>query len=396
MGMKILQFTKKTPIPPKDGESIAIHQLSQAFVENGCALTVLSMLTPKHPTADQKQAIKNVDYQNIKIDTSLSVFDLLKNIVQSEKPYITERFFKTEVEQKLIELLQQNTFDVIQLESVFLGDYIDTIRKYSKANIVLRAHNVEHQIWQRMAKKMSYLKRMYLQKIMIPRLQKMEEIVAKKVDYILCISALDAQFFKQKTAYVPVRTLPATYQVQKITPLPKTFNIGFIGGLDWQPNLQGIKWFLNNVWQTFSKENPQAILNLAGRNFPQELYDLQNENLFIFGEVADAKAFTLQNSAMIVPILSGSGMRIKIVEAMALGRTVISTSVGAEGINYTNQKDIFIANSATEWIKTLKNLMQNPSLLEQTAYNAQKIVEKDHDIEILGAELVQHYKTLWE
>lgn len=396
MGMKILQFTKKTPIPPKDGESIAIHQLSQAFVENDCELTVLSILTPKHPTADQKQAIKNVDYQYIKIDTSLSVFDLLKNIIQSEKPYITERFFKTEVEQKLIELLQQNTFDVIQLESVFLGDYIDTIRKYSKANIVLRAHNVEHQIWQRMAKKMSYLKRMYLQKIMIPRLQKMEEIVAKSVDYILCISALDAHFFKQKTAYVPVRTLPATYQVQKIIPLPKTFNIGFIGGLDWQPNLQGVKWFLNNVWQAFSKENPQAILNLAGRNFPQELYDLESKNLFIFGEVADAKAFTLQNSAMIVPILSGSGMRIKIVEAMALGRTVISTSVGAEGINYTNQKDIFIANSATEWIKTLKNLMQNPSLLEQTAYNAQKIVKKDHDIEILGAELVRHYKTLWE
>ena len=90
--MKILQFCKKTPIPPKDGESIAIHQLSKSFVNHDCDLTIFSLLTPKHQKKKSNSYLEKAHYEFENVDTSISFFDVFKNILQSKKPYIIERF----------------------------------------------------------------------------------------------------------------------------------------------------------------------------------------------------------------------------------------------------------------------------------------------------------------
>lgn len=390
--MKILQFCKKIPIPPKDGESIAINQLSETILENNCELTVFSLKTPKHNQSNIEEQNARIHYVFKFVDTNISYYKMIQNIFFSKKSYIVERFYNQSVKNKLISLLETKQFDIVQLEGLFLGDYVETIKKYSKAKIVLRSHNVEHQIWERLAENYSGLKKWYLKKIMIPRLKNFEDNIATKVDAIVTISKLDEAYFKQKTEK-PVYTLPAAYQIQeKIAPLPLKFSVGFIGGLDWLPNAEGIKWFLKNVWKTFAEDQDEVSFNLAGRNFPRRYYDLNDKKLFIYGEVKDAKAFTNENTVMIAPILSGSGMRIKIIEAMALGKTVISTRIGAEGINYTDKKNIFIANTPQEWINTLNFLFQNPEKLNETGKAAQALIKAEHDIQKLGANLIARYK----
>lgn len=391
--MKILQFCKKIPIPPKDGEAIAINQLSHSFIENNCDLTVFSLTTPKHKKSNQAHYNENIDYNFQYVDTSISYFKMLKNIFFSNESYIIERFKSDKVKAKLVDLIQAKDFDVIQLEGVFLGDYIKYIRKYSSAKIVLRAHNVEHQIWERLSENYTGLKKWYLQKVMIPRLKKFEDRIADKVDAIVTISKLDEEYFKAKTSK-PVHTLPAAYEIKDdIQPLPKVFSVGFIGGLDWLPNAEGVQWFLRKVWRNFAKTQTDVSFNLAGRNFPKKYYDLKDDKLFIFGEVGDAADFTNENSLMIAPILSGSGMRIKIVEAMALGRTVISTAIGAEGINYTDKKNIFIANTPEEWINTLTFLYKNPEKLKEVGKAGQELIKTEHDIQKLGYDLINRYKN---
>lgn len=391
--MKILQFCKKNPIPPKDGESIAIHQLSKVFSNNTCELTVFSLLTPKHKKVQNAVKLENVIYEYQKINTNINYIDLTKNMLFSSSPYITERFYSPSVNSKLIRLLDKNDFDIVQLEGLFLGCYIDTIRKHSKAKIVLRAHNVEHQIWERLAENQKDLNQWYLKKIMVPRLKNYEIDIANKVDYIVPISKLDEAFFNT-ISKVQTETLPAAYEIKKeIKELPSVFSVGFIGGLDWLPNAEGVKWFLKNVWQSFSKISNDVSFNLAGRNFPKKYYDLKDEKLFIYGEVNDAQEFTNQNSIMIAPILSGSGMRIKIIEAMALGRTVISTTIGAEGIEYTDRKNIYIADTAEEWINVLTYLFHNQGQLMEVGKAAQELIKEKHDINKLGLELISHYET---
>lgn len=391
--MKILQFCKKTPIPPKDGESIAIHQLSEGFANNNCDLHVFSLLTKKHKKSKQSNLyLDNVKYSFAKINTSISILGLLKNLFFSEKPYIVKRFEDSGAEKKLIGLLKETQFDIIHLEGSFLGNYISIIRKYSNAKISLRAHNVESKIWERLAKKTSGIKKLYLQKIMIPRFVKFEINIANQVDFIIPISKVDENYFKENCSKKPTFTIPVSYTIKDYNPkLPIQFNVGFIGGLDWSPNQEGVRWFLKNVWKEFVNNKQKAIFNLAGRNFPKRYYDLKDTNLYIYGEIESAEEFTLENSVMIAPILSGSGMRVKIIEAMALGRAVISTSIGAEGINYENNKNIFIADTPDEWIKILNKLSENKQLLIDTGKAGQELIKRDHNINKLGVDLVNFY-----
>ncbi len=391
--MKILQVCKKTPVPPKDGESIAIHQLSKSFLNNKCQLHVFSLLTNKHKKSKSKYFLKDVKYSYEKINTSITIFGLLKNLFFSSESYIIERFYKKNAIKHIVELVKKEDFDIIQLEGVFLGNYIEHIQKHSKAKIVLRSHNIEYKIWERFATNQSFLKRYYLEKIMIPRLKNFEDNIAKKVDCIVPISCVDEKYYNKLNANFKTKTLPAAYEVHpEIKELPNQFNVGFIGGLDWQPNAEGVKWFLRSVWKKFVTIKNNSNFNLAGRNFPRRYYDLKDTNLYIYGEIEDAQDFTYQNSIMIAPILSGSGMRIKIIEAMALGRTVVSTRIGAEGINYENNKNIFIADTAEEWIEILVRLSEDKDLLNQTALEAQKLIKRDHDINKLGKDLVLYYQ----
>ena len=318
---------------------------------------------------------------------------MLNNILFSNKSYIVKRFFDKKVNEKLIELLTNNDFDIIQLEGVFLAYYISTIRKHSKAKIVLRAHNLEFKIWKRLAESESYFKKLYLNKILISRLENLEKNITKEVDCVISISNIDEKYFRNIEKNKLIKTIPVGFEIKKeVKELPKVFSVGFIGGLDWLPNSEGVKWFLRNVWKEFVKIKQDAIFNLAGRNFPKRYYDLKDTNLFVFGEIADAQEFTLDNSIMIAPILSGSGMRVKIVEAMALGRTVLSTTVGAEGINYDNDKNIFIADSAQKWIEILVKLYENNIMLNSVGEAGQELIEKEHNSIKLGKELVTFYK----
>ena len=229
---------------------------------------------------------------------------------------------------------------------------------------------------------------------MIPRLKKFEDEIAKQVDAVVTISKLDEAYFKQKTTK-PVYTLPAAYQIkEKIVALPPTFSVGFIGGLDWLPNAEGVKWFLRKVWKPFANSDKAVSFNLAGRNFPKRYYDLTDDKLFIFGEVGDAIEFTNENSIMIAPILSGSGMRIKIIEAMALGKCVISTSIGAEGIAATPDKNILIANTADEFKRVIDFLNTNPNKAYEIGERARELVKEQYSAQVLEKEILPFINSI--
>ena len=112
--------------------------------------------------------------------------------------------------------------------------------------------------------------------------------------------------------------------------------------MDWKANLDGVKWFLSAVFPLVNQKRKDVMLHLAGRNMPTYFHNLNNENIIIDGEVESAKTFMQKHHIMIVPLLNGSGLRIKILEGMAMGKTIISTTIGASGIHYQDKKNILI------------------------------------------------------
>lgn len=149
--------------------------------------------------------------------------------------------------------------------------------------------------------------------------------------------------------------------------------------MNWMPNVEGIRWFLKNVWDKLQAREPELKLNLAGRHMPKWLMNLKKQNVNVLGEVPDAKEFISKNDIAIVPLLSGSGIRIKIIESMAMGKTVITTMIGAEGIQYSEYNNIIIADNPTKIIETICRIIKDPAEIQRIGRNARKLIEDIYD-----------------
>ena len=397
--MKILQVCSKIPFPPKDGGSIAMNILTHGLINAGNTVHVLAVNTPKHFIKDDDidpVYRKLTSYRSVFIDTSIKPVDAILNLFSSES-YNIIRFYSKDFEKVLIERLQSEAYDVIQLETLWVTPYVDVIRKYSKAKIILRSQNVEYMIWERLAEDAANpLKKIYL-KLLAGRLKKYELSLLNKYDAIATITELDTVVFKKMGCTIPVMHVPFGIDLEKYkmddSALEKP-SVFHIGAMDWRPNADGINWFLKNVWVDVVAKNPNVKLYLAGRNMPEWLLNLKMENVVIEGEVPDSHAFINSRSVMIVPLTSGGGMRVKIIEGMAFGKTIISTAVGAEGIEYENGVNLLIANTEREFVDAINTCLNNTAFSDSLGKNARTLVESKYDNQIICTKLSAFYLSL--
>lgn len=400
--MKVLQLCKKFPYPLKDGESIAVNSLSKALCDLGCEITLLAMNTTKHffnkgrimpPALDHYETI-----QTVKVDNRVKAIDALSNLFSGDSYHIS-RFISLAFKERLTQLLKEKDFDVIQLETPYLAPYIPLIRQYTEAPIAMRAHNVEHEIWQRITYNTSFfLKKWYLTHL-TKKLKEYELAQLSYYDLLIAITQRDlntfrALGFKKRAIVTPIGLDMDQYEAD-FSSFEKPLSISFIGSLDWMPNQEGIKWFLEKVWPKASKNMPQVKLHVAGRNTPDWLRKMRNKNIVVHGEVPDAAEFINQHSVMVVPLLSGSGMRAKILEGMALGKVVISSSLGLEGIPAKHRKQVLIANTPAEFIQQLQFCHQRSGAqLLQMGINAQEFTHKNYDSQETAHALMKTYQSL--
>lgn len=399
--MKILQLCKKFPYPLKDGESIAVTYLTRALVELGCEVTLLSMNTSKHhiDVIDLPEDFNHyTSIHTVEVDNRLRIGDAFANLF-SEKSYHVSRFESKEFEAKLIEVLQSEDFDVVQLETLYLSPYIDLIKKHSDAVVAMRAHNIEFEIWERISKGTEFLpKKLYLNHL-TKKLRKYELNKLKDYDYLLAISQRDLEQFKKLGYKNGAMATPIGLQLEKYkVHQSKTTeqSLCFIGAMDWIPNAEGFNWFLEKVWPLVHDVNPNAQFHVAGRNTPPELLALNSKNVFIHGEVDDAIEFISQYDMMVVPLFSGSGMRVKIIEAMALEKCIVSTSLGAEGIKVTDGENIAIADDAQTFASQILDLIAQHDKRKQIGERARSFVMEYYDQKHIALALVEKYKYIKE
>ncbi len=397
--MRILQVAKKFPFPPKDGESLAIVNLARGLADEGCEVSLLAMNTHKHWSDFEGGVPAEFDfYQNVHtvaVDNRIKPLAALGNLF-SEKSYHIQRFENEAFAQKMAAVLRGQTFDVVQLETLYLAPYLPVIRENSKAKIVLRAHNVEHEIWERITAGSGWLKRWYLQKI-TPRLRQFEVENLNRYDLLLPISERDEARFRDlgfagKSAVVPIGLDCSAYRPDASS-FRRPLSLGFIGSLDWMPNLEGLQWFLREIWVPHvAPRFPDLTLNIAGRNTPAWLQNLNLRNVHILGEVPSAADFINQHSVMVVPLLSGSGMRAKILEGMALGKVVLATRMGMEGIAAENHGQALLADTAEEFVAALDWCQNAGAGLQSLGASAQNFCAEHFDNQAIARNLLEVYR----
>lgn len=397
--MRILQLCKKFPYPLKDGESIAVSSLSKAFHDFGCEVTLLSMNTTKHYTDISKLPADYNHYKEIhvtELDNRVKVWDAIRNLF-STKSFHVSRFESKEYEAKLISLLQSNVYDIIQLETLYLTPYMDTIRKYSDAIITMRSHNVEHEIWERITQNTKLLpKKIYLD-YLTKKLKNFELETLNEYDYLISVTDRDLKKFKQMGYKNGAMASPIGLQMDRykgVTPKLKGKDISFIGSMDWRPNVEGLIWFLDKVWPSIHEAHPNVKFHIAGRNTPADISRLDLPNVVIHGEVECALSFLQSSPITVVPLFSGSGMRVKILEGLALGRVVVSTTLGKEGIEANNGQEILVADTADQFIEHINQCLDNMDQMNNISKSAMSLAHSKYDHMHNARKLLDKYQSL--
>lgn len=398
--MKVLQLCNKPPYPPVDGGTIAMNSITQGLIVEHCTLKVLTMSSDKHPVKKNlitEEYCTNTQFESVYVDLKINMLDAFVALLTGES-YNVKRYESHEFAKKLASILKEDTFDVIHIESIFLTPYLPLIRKYSNAKVILRAHNVEHLIWERIAKcTKNIFKRWYVKKLALAlKVYELEHI--SQYDGIACITQKDADYFIKAGCRKPIVSIPfgiiAPDTMDNVDEEPNS--LFHIGSMDWIPNLEGVSWFLEKVWPKVLNEVPQARMYLAGRKMPQTLMNTEYRNVSIVGEVPDAMYFIESKKINIVPLLSGSGIRVKIIEAMSVGKTVISTTIGAEGIEYTDGKNILIADTPDEFVMQIKRCVADDEFCAEIGKNAYDLVANNYNNELLTQKLLTFYNKLIE
>ena len=371
----------------------------RGLVNLGHEVSLVSLNAKKHihESDERDELLDKINYRVYDIDASVSLWDGLTDVF-SKSTYNIDRYFDEEFEKLLIRTVKNIKYDIIQFEGLFVAPYVDSVRKNCTSKLVYRAHNIEYQIWEMLAQQKSDpFKKFYL-RLMAKRIKKYEIQQINKFNAIAVFTGQDKSTILYYGTSIPVEIVPMGIELEHYQPdfskteFPSLF---FLGSLDWMPNREGIEWFLKTFHNDLANDELRVRFYVAGNNIPEEFddYDVMGK-IFIQGEVDDGLEFVNSKSIMIVPLLSGGGMRVKIVEGMAMQKCIISTSLGAEGINYKNGVNILIANNRDEFFKAIKRCVADEDYCKAVGVNARKLIEQHHDVNKVTNILVDMYQSL--
>lgn len=360
--MKVLVIGNRVPWPLRDGGAIATFQLLKDLVENNNDVVYFTFNTQKHFV--EKEAIdEHLGFCRVLTREKNSTPNFIEgalNLLNSSS-YFLSRYSDAQGTERLKALLKKENFDLVQVEGLYswplVSPLLDDLKK-KNIPVLYRAHNVESQIWERVCEdEKNVFKRWFLRN-QTQKLKQEEIEVVNGVDGVVAISSDDASFFKKYGAEKVYVFMPSIWQ--GILPLKKIQPnaIFHIGSMEWEANVAGIHWFLRKVWPLLIEKLPDLQFHIAGKGINKHEQMFFQAGVVNHGEVADADDFIKNHGIGIVPIQAGSGIRMKLIQCMALGVPCVSTGVGVQGLNLDPDKpEVMIADNPKEFANAITYLL---------------------------------------
>ncbi len=397
--MKILQVSHRVPYPLNEGGTIGIYNYTRGFYEAGHEITLVALNGIKHQI-DTREALKELRKFGrvfiLDIDTNVKIVPAFLNLF-SKRSYNVSRFYSAGFKDLLVNLLSTETFDIIQVEGTFVAEYFTEIRKLSKAPIVLRQHNVEYQIWERLAgNEPNPIKKWYLN-LLSKRLKQFEQSIINLYDAVVPVTEDDAELFRKLGCTKPIFVSPSGIDTLYWKPTPALedpFKVYHLGSLEWIPNREAVLWFIAEVWPLILGIDKRFTLYIAGKNMPDFMKNMHVENVKMIGEVKDGAEFVKDKMITVVPLLSGSGIRLKILEAMSAAKLVISTSIGAQGISYTANENIYIADTPQQFESIFRQFVLSPDKLSSVKEGGYQLIQSKYSNHAVVERLLTYYLEL--
>jgi polysaccharide biosynthesis protein PslH len=394
----ILILCNRVPYPLKDGGALAMHAMIKSWYDTGREVHVLAMNTSRHfvDPAILPQLYKDIaSFQLVPIANEILWLPTLTNFLFSIKPQHAARFYSKGFARQLVKSILKIKPGIIQMESIFLSEYLTLIRSVSNAFLVQRLHNIEYQVWHRLAYETSNPFKKYYLKNLARRIARYEKKTWNDFDLLLPITAADETYIKFSGCKTPIHT--CTFSIDR-NHLPSSvkmeqWNGYHIGAMDWLPNKEAMLWFVNDIWPLVHKLAPDFSFYFAGRKMPDIFKEYHHDGLYCMDEVADANNFIADKKILIVPLRSGGGVRVKTLEAMAAGKVVISTAIGMQGIDAIDKVHYICAESATEFANAIAWCMDHKEIAQEIAQQAQELIQREYDQQKVMQSLLAYMDT---
>lgn len=374
-----------------------MYNFLKGISEAGVKVTFLSLNTKKH-FADK--TIINSAFPFLKqieaypIDTDVNAWDAFTNLFGTGS-YNISRFFDVGFAALIQRYLNQHRFDVIQFEGLFVSEYVKHVKVDRQATaVILRQHNVESNIWSNLvAESRHVLKRWYL-RLLAKRLFKFEAEILGAFDRVVAIAETDEQMMREMSYRGEISTIPAGMDVTSSNTNVNHRHIYHIGSMEWQPNCEAMQWFHDEIWPILKEHCPEAEFYMAGKQMPQSFKSWDRDGFHVEGEVANQAEFISGKSILAVPLRSGSGIRVKTIEAMMAGKAVVTTSKGLAGIPAIPSEHCLVEDSTEGFATALALLVRNTAMRDRIAENGRKFAIANYSNEAVSRQWIEFYEKI--
>ncbi len=376
--LKILQLAPRFPFPMDDGGKIGIASIYSEYSRQNCEVTLFSFDDNKVSFSALDEAESYGKVILLPYSTKNTYKRIFMSLFSSEALFISKHYNK-HLRNALIKQFSKGEFYVIHADHSSMMPLALELKKILKIPVGLRLHNIEWLIWQRYADVLPAMspKKWYISR-QAKLLRKAEATLFKDAD--VCFAITEQDKIRALEISPEANVVVASAGVDSAIWKPRTDiaknpnELILATTYNWVHNVDAVRWFINSVLAKLRETNPDIILTLTGKNPPKWLNRYTNDGVNLLGYVPDVKPHLNQAAVYVAPLFVGGGIRIKILEAMAMSLPVVASSVSAEGINAGEKEGLFIADDARTFISHVQRLLGEEQLRRTAGEGARNFI----------------------
>jgi glycosyltransferase involved in cell wall biosynthesis len=278
-------------------------------------------------------------------------------------PFAVTKFTHAEVQRVVALGLEENKFDVA------VCDFLSASRNFPEnlaTPTVLFQHNVESALWRRMASTESNPAKRLAYQLEARKMSRYESSALGRFHHVIAVSEHDRQQMLAMDSNCNITVVPTGVDTQKygVAPPASVYppRIVFTGSMDWEPNIDAVAYFCQEIFPSVRAEFPSAVFQIVGRNPHSRVKELASPSVEVTGTVPSVGEYLGAATVVVVPLRIGGGTRLKIFEAMAMGKAVVSTSIGSEGLDVKSGRDLILADDAATLAQAITLLLRDSEL----------------------------------
>ena len=297
----------------------------------------------------------------------------------------------------LHDLVRKGNYDIIQIEETLLAPYAESIPRGAATKTVLTFHNIHFQQTRRIAALESSVFRRAMRRANAAWMRQYEPRIARKFDRVITVTADDRALLAPMAPGVPIEVLPNGVDTQELTPLPEPSGppaIVFAGTMNYRPCIDGAQWLVREILPLLRAKIPDLAVWIVGRSPAPEVAALAGNGVHVTGTVPETTPYYARSTVAVVPLRAGGGSRLKILEAMAFGRPVVSTKIGAEGLDASDGADLLLADAPVTFSDAIVRLLEDAPLRQSLIARARDYVERVHDWSLIADRQLEIYREL--